>query len=48
MLEEKVKETEERDLNDLIEEATEEYYASDVRYEMDLDTYLDKHVYEKD
>lgn len=45
MLEEKVKE---KDLYDLLDEATEEYYASDVRYEMDLDTYLDKHVYEKD
>lgn len=34
--------------DNFIEEAIERYYASDIQYEMDLDTYIEKYVYEKD
>lgn len=35
-------------MDSLIEQATEKYYSSDIQYEMDLDTYLEKYVSEKE
>lgn len=36
------------ELDDIIDQAVEKYNASDIRYEMDLDTYIEKYVFEKE